>query len=530
MSTVDYDAVVVGAGAGGIYAVHKLTQQGLRVIGFEGAPDVGGVWYHNRYPGARVDIESYFYCFPDEDLYPKWTWKERYPAQPEILAYLNFAADTWGVRPHFRFATWVTGAQWEPEANRYRVTSSTGESITGRYLIMASGQLSKARTPNFPGLEDFRGRWVQTSHWPTDHVETAGKRIAVIGTGSSGVQAVPALAREAESVTVFQRTANYSVPAQNVPLDQQKYSELAGRVAEMRYDILHHPTGSDIPLGAGLANEYSPEEQQALLWERWKRGGHTMGAVFSDQVTDIHANTIVADFVRERVREIVQDPETAELLTPRSYPIGARRLCVDTGYYEAFNRTNVHLVDVNVDPIERITADGIATLEREYEFDLIVFALGFSAFTGALDQANIRNELGQQVTDLWNRGPRTLLGLMTKGFPNLFLLTGPGSPSVLANMILDNVQHVDFVADLLRHMQEHGQTKVEPEEHAQDEWTAHVAEAASRLLRLNVENYMVHVNDDDGTRVFMPYVGGLDRYVTECEKVAADSYAGFALS
>ncbi|WP_063129700.1 flavin-containing monooxygenase [Nocardia fusca] len=530
MNSVDYDAVVVGAGAGGIYAVHKLTQEGLRVIAFEGAPDVGGVWYHNRYPGARVDIESYFYCFPDEELYPRWTWKERYPAQPEILAYLNFAADSWGVRPHIRFSTWVTGAQWEPAAHRYRVTTSSGESVTGRYLIMASGQLSKARTPAFPGLEDYRGRWVQTSHWPTDHVETAGKRIAVIGTGSSGVQAVPALARDAENVTVFQRTANYSVPAQNGPLDQQKYADLAGRVAEMREAILHHPTGSDIPLGAGPAGSFTPEEQQALLRERWARGGHTMNAVFSDQGTDIHANTLVADFVRQHVLDTVRDPVTADILTPRSYPIGSRRLCVDTGYYEAFNQRNVDLIDVKADPIERITPQGIRTRDHDLEFDLIVFALGFSAFTGALDEANIRNEFGERPTDRWARGPRTLLGLMTRGFPNLFLLTGPGSPSVLANMILDNVQHVDFVADLLRHMGERGHTKVEPEEKAQDEWTAHVAEAASNLLRLNVENYMVHVNRDDGSRVFMPYVAGLDRYVAECDKVAADDFAGFAFS
>jgi cation diffusion facilitator CzcD-associated flavoprotein CzcO len=402
--------------------------------------------------------------------------------------------------------------------------------VTGRYLLMASGQLSKARTPTFPGLADYRGRWVQTSHWPTDHVETAGQRIAVIGTGSSGVQAVPAIAPDAADVTVFQRTANYSVPAQNGPLDQHKYADYASRVSELRETILHHPTGSDIPLGAGPASSYSSAEQQALLRERWARGGHTMNAVFTDQGTDIHANTIVADFVRQNVLDTVRDPATAELLTPRAYPVGSRRLCVDTGYYEAFNRSNVHLVDVNTDPIERFTERGIRTRNHEREFDLIVFALGFSAFTGALDEANIRNESGESPTDRWRRGPRTLLGLMTQGFPNLFLLTGPGSPSVLANMILDNVQHVDFVADLLRHMGERGHRKVEPEEKAQDEWTAHVAEAASNLLRLNVENYMVHVNRDDGTRVFMPYVAGLDRYVEECEKIAADGYPGFAFS
>ena len=530
MNSVDYDVAVVGAGAGGIYAIHKFKQEGFSVVGFEGAPDVGGVWYHNRYPGARVDIESYFYCFPDEGLYPRWTWKERYPAQPEILAYLNFAADSWGVRPHIRFSAWVTGAEWEPLADRYRITASNGESVTARFLVMASGQLSKARTPAFPGLEDFKGRWVQTSHWPTDHVETEGKRIAVIGTGSSGVQAIPALARVAESVTVFQRTANYSVPAQNGPLDQEKWTDLAGRVTEMREEILHHPTGSDIPLGAGPANAYSPAEQTALLHERWARGGHTMNAVFSDQGTDIHTNTLVADFVRERVREIVRDPEKADILTPRAYPIGTRRLCVDTGYYEAFNRSNVSLVDINRDPIERITAAGIRTKDHEFDFDLIVFALGFEAFTGALNEANIRNEFGEQPSDRWTRGPRTLLGLMTQGFPNLFILTGPGSPSVLANMILDNVQHVDFVAGLLQHMSLLGQTRVEAETWAQDEWTEHVAEAASSLLRLNVENYMVHVNRHDGTRVFMPYVGGLDQYVARCDKVVADGYAGFAFS
>jgi cation diffusion facilitator CzcD-associated flavoprotein CzcO len=522
-----YDVAVVGAGMGGIYAVRRFTGQGLSVLGLEGAADVGGVWYHNRYPGARVDVEGYYYCFFfDPELYQQWEWTERYPAQPEILSYLNHVADRYDVRRHYRFNTWVTDAVWDPDRNCYLVTTDGGESFTARYLVMTTGQLSKPRKPAFEGLDDFTGEWVQTSVWPDRHIDLAGKRVGVIGTGSSGVQAITEIAKSAAELVVFQRTANYSVPARNGPMDQDKYGEHAAHVEETWAEIVGNAAGSVMPLFAGALSEFDEEAQQRLLEERWDYGGHTINAVFSDQGTSLTANAVVADFVRSKVREIVEDPAVAEKLVPTEYPIGSRRLCVDTGYYETFNRDNVTLVDVRTDPIERITPDGIRTRDRVHELDVIVFALGFNAFTGALDNIRIRNEHGQHPTEGWKRGPQTYLGLTTTGFPNLFIVTGPGSPSVLANMIVANVQHIDFIGDCIHHMDERGYTRVEPTEEAQTAWSAHVAEVSSNLLRLNVENYMVHVNDD-GTRVFMPYAGGMGVYAERCDEVMKNDFEGF---
>ena len=524
-----FDVIVVGAGMGGIYAVHRFTKQGLSVLGLEGAPDVGGVWYHNAYPGARVDIESDYYCyFFDPELYREWEWTERYAAQPEILRYLNHVADRYDVRRHYLFNTWMNGARWEPEDNRYRVTTDTGRTFTARYLVMTTGQLSKARTPDFAGLEEFAGEWYQTSHWPHEPVALAGRRVGVIGTGSSGVQAITAIAKEAAHLHVFQRTANYSVPAFNRPADKRKHARLAAKVEELYQEVMETPGGLILPPTRGPAGNYTYEQQQAMLEERWAFGGQALLSLFSDQGVDPEVNELVAEFVRGKVRTIVRDPETAEKLVPNSYPIGVRRLCIDTGYYETFNRENVSLVDIKADPIERINRTGIRlTSGTEIELDVIVFALGFEAFTGALDNANIRNEHGLQPSDNWKRGPRTYLGLMTTGFPNLFLITGPGSPSVLANMNLANVHHLDFVGGLIMHMQEHGYQRVEPTEEAQNAWTAHVASVAEPLLRRKVDNYMVHVNRDDGTRVFIPYAGGFGDYVKRCAAVVAEGYQGF---
>ncbi|MCW2748442.1 MAG: Cyclohexanone monooxygenase [Nocardioidaceae bacterium] len=526
--SVDYDVVVIGAGMGGIYAMHRYREQGLAVLGIESAADVGGVWYHNRYPGARVDIESYYYCFFfDQDLYEEWEWTERYPAQPEILAYLDHVATTYDIKRHFQFDTWMTGAQWEPASNRYTVTTDRGESYTCRFLVMASGQLSKPRKPEFEGLDVFQGEWVQTSEWPHHHVETEGKRIAIIGTGSSGVQAIPVLAETADQLFVFHRTANYSIPANNAPLDRSKYADIASRIDAVWADLQQHPAAAPVPLGVKTAAEYTPEEQQTLLEERWAYGGHTMNGVFTDQGTTKEANDIVSEFVRDKIRSIVKDPTKAEILVPTEYPIGSRRLCVDTGYYDTFNRDNVTLVDVQADPIVRITPTGIQTENHHYEVDLIVFAIGFNAFTGALEQANIRNEKGEQPSDGWSRGPKAYLGLMAHGFPNLFLVTGPGSPSVLANMIVSNVQHIDLIGSIVDYMKENGYERIEATEKAQESWVEEVATAASRLLRLNVENYMVHVNKDDGSRVFIPYAGGYQNYAARCNEIMTNGFDGF---
>jgi len=526
---VDCDVAVIGAGLGGVYAVHRLRQQGLSVRGLEGGGGVGGVWYHNRYPGARVDVESLYYCYYfSEDVFREWQWRERYAAQPEILAYIEFVADKYDIKRHFAFNTWLSGAQWQPEHDRYLLTTSAGDRFTCRFLVMATGVLSQARKPDFAGLDDFKGEWVQTSHWPERPVEARGKRIGVIGTGASGVQAIPLLAREARHLHVFQRTANYVVPAQNGPNNGAECDAILKDFPAAQNAIMTCPQASPRLLrGTRPAAGMAEAERTAQLEKHWAYGGHAMNTVFTDQNIDQAANDVVAEFVRSKIRATVSDPAVAEKLIPHEYPIGTRRLGVGTDYYETFNRPNVTLVDIKADPIVRITETGIQTRDNHHDLDLIVFALGFHAFTGALDHAEIRNEHGQRPSDNWTRGPRTCLGLMTTGFPNLFIITGPGSPSVLANMFAANEQHIDFVADCIAYMRERGYTRVEPTEEAQVEWTAHVAEAASSLLRLKVDNYMVHVNADDQTRVFKPYVGGFNRFADRCDAVRAQDFAGF---
>ncbi|MFB4308201.1 flavin-containing monooxygenase [Actinomadura sp. GTD37] len=528
MSPPDRDVIVIGAGMGGVYAAHRLMGQGLSVLGIESAPEVGGVWYHNAYPGARVDLESHYYCYLfDDDLYREWKWSERYAAQPELLRYLKHFADRFDVRRHFRFGTSVVGARWDEDGRRWAVQTDAGDVVTARFLVSTTGQLSKSRDPGFPGLDTFRGRWVQTSHWPQDGVDLKGKKVGIVGTGSSGVQAATAIAAQAERLVVFQRTPNYSVPAHNGPADHELQAELAGDLATVRAKVAAAPAGNLTPAYAGRAADFSAKQRRDLLDERWAFGGQPLLALFTDQGTNLEANRIVGDYVRAKVREVVKDPEVADRVVPDAYPIGTRRLCVDTGYYEIFNQDNVTLVDVRSDPIRRITPGGIETKDASHDLDVIVFALGFEAFTGALDQAGVRNAAGELVSDGWQRGPETYLGLMTAGFPNLFLITGPGSPSVLANMNVHNVQHLDFVGDLIEHARERGADRIEPTRRAQSEWTAHAAEVAGPLIRRQVDNYMVHVNKDDGSRVFLPYGGGFHQYVRRCAEVATTGFRGF---
>jgi cation diffusion facilitator CzcD-associated flavoprotein CzcO len=531
-SPADYDVIVVGAGIGGLYALHRFKSQGLSVLGLESAAGVGGVWFHNRYPGARVDVESVDYCYYfSPELYKEWRWTERYAAQPELLRYFNHVADRFDIRRHILFETPLKAARWHPDQARYHVETATGRRFTCRFLVMATGNLSTARAPDFPGLSDFQGEWVQTSHWPDRPVELAGRRIAVIGTGSSGVQAIPVLAEQASHLYVFQRTPNFSVPARNGPLDEAKFADAAADIPGRRDYLLTTRAAitSMLPSLRPFA-EFSEAERADRLERQWALGGQGMNRVFADQGTDKAVNDRVADFVRGKIRQIVKDPAVAERLCPTDHPIGSRRLCVDTNYYDTYNRPNVTLVDIGADPIERITPTGIQTAGGHYAVDLIVFAIGFHAFRGAMDQVDIRNERGESPTQHWNRGPRTLLGLMTTGFPNFFFLTGPGSPSVLANMVILNEEHANWVGDLIAYMDENGLDLVEPEPDAQLRWAESVAEAASKLLRLGVKNYMVHVNQDDGSRVFIPYVGGLDRYLAICREVAAKHYEGFAFA
>jgi cation diffusion facilitator CzcD-associated flavoprotein CzcO len=526
----DYDAIVVGAGIGGIYALHRFRSQGLKVLGLESADGVGGVWYHNRYPGARVDIDSTDYCYYfSPEIYREWRWSERFATQPELLRYLNFVADRLDIKPLIKFGSSVTAAQWVSETARWEVTTSTGRHFRSRFLVMATGNLSAARKPPFPGLDDYQGEWVQTSHWPDRDVAFAGRRVAVIGTGSSSVQAVPMIAEQAEHLYVFQRSPNFSVPARNGPINAALYDDIKLRVSEVRSELFASIGASNVMKPSPPLSEFNEVAARQRLEDQWEAGGHGMAYLFGDQGTNAGTNELIAEFVRGKIRTMVHDQKLAEKLSPRDHPIGSRRLCLDTDYFASFNRPNVTLVDVAVDPIERITGSGIATRDHAYDVDLIVFALGFHAFTGAWDRIDIRNEKGKHPTDDWKQGPKTLLGLMTEGFPNFFFLTGPGSPSVLANLFLMNEYHADWVADMIAYMDRKGLSTVEPGEEAQSAWTAHVAEVASPMLRRRVTNYMVQ-RTDDGEEVFIPYIGGFNRYAEQADDIAARDYDGFIMT
>ena len=533
MKTVatDYDVIVVGAGFGGLYGVYRFREDGLAVLGLEAAGGVGGVWYHNRYPGSRVDVDSFDYCYYfSPEVYRDWKWTERYATQPELLRYLNYVADRYHLKSHIKLNTRLTGAEWDPQTARYRLSTSAGDQFTCRFLVMATGNLSAARDPEFPGLRSFRGEWVQASRWPDRPVTLEGRRVGIIGTGSSGVQAAVSIAEKAEHLCVFQRSPNFAVPARNGPLNEELWNEIRARVPEVRAQLFKHPLASHLQVARIRASECTGEEVKALIEAAWARGGHHMNAIFRDQTTRQEANDLVAEFIRAKIRETVSDPVLAEKLCPYDHPLGARRLCVADGYFEIFNRANVTLVDINADPIERMTETGIQTSTSHYELDLIVFALGFHAFTGAIDDANIRNAEGQSPTDRWGRGPRTLLGLMTVGFPNFFMVTGPGSPSVTANMAVHNEYHIDWIADCITYLRDHGKSTIEPTLEGEASWTQHVVDVSRKLLRRGFRNYMVHVNEDDGSRLFIPYGAGMRRYGEHVRAIVEDGYRGFRLA
>lgn len=523
-----FDIAVVGAGFGGLYAAHRFRQSGLSVLGIEGAPGVGGVWYHNGYPGSRVDTDSvdmYSYLFSRE-IYEGWRWQERYAAQPELLEHLNWVADKLDVRKLFRFNTWLRDARWAEDQQRWLLGTDRGDKVDCRFLVMCTGNLSEPKSVPFPGLERFRGEWVQTNRWPQHDVDWNGKRVAIVGTGSSGVQAVPVVARTAKELHVFQRTPHYGVPARNGPPDLEKARYISGNLADFKEAMLGRPT---LPTGQEdrkPAMAYSPAEQQARMEQQWDFGGHGMAYVFEDIGVDYEANAIASEFVRNKIRQRVSDPAVAEKLCP-DYPIGTRRLILEIDYYECFNQPSVSLVDMRDTPIEEITETGIRTSDNRYEFDLIIFALGFKPFLGAIDRAGVHNAQGQTPRDIWARGPHTLFGLMTPGFPNLFHPTNAGSPSVLGPLILENEFHCDWIADCIRHMAHNDYSVAEATEEGAAIWGAKSAAVAEHMIRRQEDNYMVHVNED-GSRVFQPWGAGMATFVPEVRAMTADNYKGVA--
>jgi cyclohexanone monooxygenase len=527
-----FDAVIVGAGFSGLYMLHRLRQQGLSARIYEAGSGVGGTWYWNRYPGARVDIESqeYSYSFSPE-LDAEWTWTERYAAQPELLAYRNHVADRFDLRRDIRFDTRVTAAHFDEAVNRWTITTDRGETVTARWCVMATGVLSVPNEPNFAGAESFKGPTFHTGRWPHEGVDFTGKRVAVIGTGSSAIQSIPQIAAQADHVTVFQRTPNFSVPAHNGPPDPAVVADWAANRA--RYRAEARETGFGLRMigeGEQPALEVSPEERRAAYERRWAIGGFSLLGAYNDLVSDMTANATAAEFVREKIRGIVKDPAVAEKLAPKTFPIGAKRLCVDTGYYATFNRDNVSLVDLTEEPIEAITPAGVRTSQREYAVDAIVYAIGFDAMTGALGKIDIRGRGGAALKEAWAAGPRTYLGLMIAGFPNLFIVTGPGSPSVLCNMAVAIEQHVDWIADCIGYLGQRQLGAIEPTEAAQDEWVAHVNEVAEGTIFPHANSWYLGANVPGKPRVFMPYIGGFPAYRDKCNEVAAGGYAGFALS
>ena len=526
-----YDAIVVGAGFGGLYAIHRLRGQGLSVLGLEAASGVGGVWYHNRYPGARCDVESvdYSYTFSPE-LDQEWVWSERYATQPEILRYIEHVADRFDLRRSILFDTRMTAARHVAERDEWIVATDRGGRFRARFVVMASGVLSTPKDPDFEGLEDFEGEIYQASRWPHHPVDFAGKRVGIVGTGSSGLQAIPEIAKQAGHLTVFQRTAVFSIPARNGPLDAAVLASVKADYAGRRR-MLWASRGGTPTLGTGRpAAEFAADERRRILEQAWEDGGLNVTAAFIDNLRNIDTNHEVAEFVRERIRGIVKDPKTAELLCPTDHPISSRRICLDSDYFETYNRDNVSLVDVRSDPIRRIVRDGIETEGGgRYPLDMIVFALGFDAFTGVFSRVDVRNAAGEAITDGWGAGPKAYLGLMTAGFPNFFILTGPGSPSVLANMVIGVEQHVNWIGDCIAHMDARGLSRIEARADAQEEWVAHVGDLAAQTLYPRANSWYMGANMPGKARVFMPYIGGFDRYVEKTAEVAANGYEGFDL-
>ena len=526
----NFDAVIVGAGFAGLYMLHRLRSLGLSVQVYEAGSGVGGTWYWNRYPGARCDVESmaYSYSFSDE-LQQEWQWTERYPSQPEILDYINHVADRFDLRRNIQFDTRVTSAIFDETTNHWTLHTDKGHRVSAHFCIMATGCLSTAQVPAYEGLESFEGQWYHTGHWPHAGVDFSGHRVGVIGTGSSAIQSIPVIAQQAEQLFVFQRTPNFSVPAHNAPIEPEYEQWMKTHYAEQRQLARESRAGLVVTPSDKSALDATAIERQHEYETRWQKGGLGFTAAFADLGTNKEANDTAVAFFHAKIREIVQDPAVAEMLSPKDYPVGTKRMCVDTNYYATFNRDNVTLVDLKQTPIEAITPKGLRTTAKEYQFDSLVFATGFDAMTGSLTRIDVRGRANSSLKQKWSAGPRTYLGLATAGFPNLFLITGPGSPSVLSNMLVSIEQHVDWIADCIAYLQEHKLESIEAKIEAEDSWVAHVNEVASFTLFPRANSWYMGANVPGKPRIFMPYIGGVGVYRQKCDEVAAKGYEGFTL-
>lgn len=528
MKNVDVDVVVVGAGFSGLYLLYRLRKAGFSTRVFERGGDVGGTWYWNRYPGARCDVESlqYSYSF-DEQLQQDWHWPEKFSAQPDILAYANHVADRFNLKKDIEFNIEVKASWFDENLKTWKITTNTGEEINAQYFIMATGCISTTQIPNIKGLSDYVGDTFHTGDWPHEEVDFSGQSIAVIGTGSSGIQSIPVLAKQAKKLTVFQRTPNYSIPSQNEPMTKKYERSWKDVYSERRKEMRYSAHGSLKDLNDVPALSVDEDQRQELYTKRWAIGGTGFLGSFNDLLTNADANYTAAEYVRQQIKRVVKDKETAEILCPRSYPIGTKRICIDTGYFETYNRENVKLVDISKQPIQRLVTDGIIVDDQLYPFDSIIFATGFDAMTGSIFNVDIKGRDGLALKEKWNAGPKTYLGLMSASFPNLFMITGPGSPSVKSNMIMSIEQHVDLVIETLLSMRRKGLSVVEPELEAENKWVDHVQEVANKTLFPQANSWYMGANIPGKPRLFMPYIGGVGAYREICEEIVANNYRGF---
>jgi cyclohexanone monooxygenase len=522
------DVIIVGAGFSGLYLLHRFEQAGFSARCFERGGGVGGTWYWNRYPGARCDVESMQYSYGfNEDLQQEWNWPEKFSAQPDILEYANHVADRFDLRKYIELQTEVRASHYDEAARVWHVRTDKGEKLICKYFIMAGGCISTAQIPQFEGLADYNGEKYHTGDWPHEPVSFKGNKVAVIGTGSSGIQAIPEIAKEAAHLTVFQRQANFSIPARNMPMTEEYASSWKDGYGEKRSEMRYQPNGMLREVNDVSALDVSEAERQRVYEQRWEQGTGAFLGAFNDILTNKAANDTMAEFVRNKIRDMVKDPVTAETLCPKTHPIGTKRICIDSGYYQTFNRDNVELVDVSETPIERLTETGMVANGREFEFDAIVFATGFDAMTGTLFNVDIRGRGGIALKKKWEAGPRTYLGLMSESFPNMFIITGPGSPSVKGNMINTIEQHVNLVVDTMIHMRKQGLDLIEPDLEAEDEWVDHVQVVAHKTLFPQANSWYMGANIPGKPRLFMPYIAGVGSYRLTCEEVVANNYRGF---
>ena len=526
-----HDVAVVGAGFAGLYAVHRAVRKGLDVLGIEAAPGPGGTWYWNRYPGARCDVESvdYSYSF-DEELQQEWTWSERYAAQPEILAYLEHVADRFDLRRRFRFGRTVTGARFDDDSATWEITTHDGGRHRAHHLVCATGCLSALNRPDLAGFDDFAGEVYWTAAWPEESPDLTGKRVGVVGTGSSGIQVVPVLAEQARSLTVFQRTANYSVPMPNRPWTVEDQERIRAEYPARRAKAAYAPAGTPHEAHPRRALDINDDERRAALEARWAEGGVLFGKTFPDQNSDLRANDVAREFAEAKVRAIVRDPAVADDLIPTDHPIGTKRICTDVGYFDTFNREHVRLVNLRTDPVVRVTPAGVETASGHHDLDVLVLATGFDAMTGALTRIDPRGPRGDRLAALWDDGPVTFLGLMVPGLPNLYSLSGPGSPSVLANMALHAEVQVDWVIDLVVACRDRGATEVEPRRDAAEKWTTHLREVGDATLFPRAGSWYTGANVPGKARVFMPYIGGFGTYRTRMDRVQETGYDGLVFT